>query len=91
MLQDRQVERTVLKVARLADMYSQFVVKAVIEPCVTIYKNGKTVQAVAFTALAYAIGVDMLMGFGLYRDSGLSGGDCLFPCRLFLTTACQRK
>ena len=41
MLQDRQVERTVLKVARLADMYSQFVVKAVIEPKVTINKNGK--------------------------------------------------
>lgn len=32
MLQDRQVERTVLKVARLADMYSQFIVKATIEP-----------------------------------------------------------
>ena len=44
MLQDRQVERTVLKVARLADMYSQFIVKATIEPKVTVNKNGQEIQ-----------------------------------------------
>ena len=44
MLQDRQVDRMVQKVARLADMYSQFLVECVISPKVTITKNGKEIE-----------------------------------------------
>lgn len=44
MLQHRQVERMVQKVARLEQMYGEFLIKAVLEPKVTILKNGKEIQ-----------------------------------------------
>ena len=44
MLQDRQVERMVQKVARLEQMYGEFLIKAVLEPKVTTLKNGKEIQ-----------------------------------------------
>lgn len=44
MLQDRQIDRMVLKVSRLKEMYSKFVIKKVIEPRVTVSKNGKDVE-----------------------------------------------
>ena len=40
MLQDRQVERMVLKVARLEQIYSAFLVKKTIKPKVMMEKNG---------------------------------------------------
>lgn len=43
MLQDRQIDRMVLKVARLEQMYAQFLVKKVIEPEVFIHKNGRDI------------------------------------------------
>ncbi len=42
MLQDRQVDRMVQKVARLADMYSRFAVECVISPKVIVCQNGKS-------------------------------------------------
>lgn len=71
MLQDRQVERTVLKVARLADMYSQFVVKAVIEPKVTVNKNGKEVQVTK----GYKWGKDFKTETFRFTAEGLSDGE----------------
>ena len=71
MLQDRQVERTVLKVSRLADMYSQFVVKAVIEPKVTINKNGKAIQI----EKGYKWGKDFKTETFSFTAEGLSDGE----------------
>ena len=44
MLQDRQIDRMVLKVARLEQMYSGLLVEKIIEPLVTVHKNGKDVR-----------------------------------------------
>ena len=44
MLQDRQVDRMVLKVARLEAMYSEFMVKDVIYPRVYIERRGKRAE-----------------------------------------------
>lgn len=41
MLQDKQIDRMVLKVARLEQMYSNFLVKKVVEPRITTVKNGR--------------------------------------------------
>lgn len=41
MLQDRQIDRMVLKVARLEQIYSEFIIKKTIKPKVTVEKNGK--------------------------------------------------
>ena len=45
MLQDRQIDRMVLKVNRLMSVYAELMVESIIEPVVTTVKNGKTVQA----------------------------------------------
>ena len=44
MLQDRQVERMVQKVARLEQMYGEFLIKNIVEPRVTTVVNGKEFQ-----------------------------------------------
>lgn len=44
MLQDRQVERMVQKVARLEQMYGGFLIKQIVEPKVTTIHNGKKIQ-----------------------------------------------
>ena len=44
MLQDRQVERMVQKVARLEQMYGSFLIKQIVEPKVTTIHNGKKIQ-----------------------------------------------
>lgn len=44
MLQDRQVERMVQKVARLEQMYAGFLVKSIIEPKVKTVKNGREID-----------------------------------------------
>ena len=41
MLQDRQIERMVLKVERLEQIYSAYLVKKTIHPKVLMEKNGK--------------------------------------------------
>ena len=71
MLQDRQVERTVLKVARLADMYSQFIVKATIEPKVTVNKNGQEIQI----ARGYKWGKDFKTEAFKFVADGLCDGE----------------
>ncbi len=43
MLQDRQIDRMVMKVARLEAMYSGLVIEKVIEPTVTVHKNGRDI------------------------------------------------
>lgn len=44
MLQDRQIDRMVLKVNRLIGVYADLMIESVTEPAVTTEKNGKTVQ-----------------------------------------------
>ena len=44
MLQDRQIERMVLKVERLEQIYSAFLVKKTIHPKVLMEKNGKVTE-----------------------------------------------
>ena len=41
MLQDKQVERMVQKVARLEQMYAGFLIKEVVQPRITTIQNGK--------------------------------------------------
>ena len=44
MLQDRQIDRMVLKVSRLEGMYSELLVQNVIEPKIRMVKNGKETE-----------------------------------------------
>ena len=44
MLQDRQIERMVLKVERLEQIYSAYLVKKTIHPKVLMEKNGKVTE-----------------------------------------------
>ena len=44
LLQDKQIDRMVLKVRRLEQMYADFLVKEVLHPAVTVCKNGKDVE-----------------------------------------------
>ena len=45
MLQDKQIDRLVLKVQRLETTFAEFLVKKVISPKVTVTKQGKEVEA----------------------------------------------
>ena len=44
MLQDRQVERMVNKVSRLGEVYQPYLIEETINPCVTVVKDGKSVE-----------------------------------------------
>ena len=44
MLQDKQVDRMVQKVARLEQMYGEFLVKYIVAPKVTTVHNGKEIE-----------------------------------------------
>lgn len=44
MLQDKQVERMVQKVARLEQMYAGFLIKEVVQPRITTIQNGKEIE-----------------------------------------------
>ena len=44
MLQDRQVERMVNKVSRLGEGYQPYLIEETINPCVTVVKDGKSVE-----------------------------------------------
>ena len=71
MLQDRQIDRMVSKVARLEQMYASFIVKKVIEPIVTIRKNGKDVVV----KNGYKWGRDFLCETFSFVADGLTAGE----------------
>ena len=45
LLQDRQIDRTVLKVQRIAQAYEEMLVKGVVYPEVYLHKDGKLIKA----------------------------------------------
>ena len=47
MLQDKQIERMVQKVARLEQMYAEFLIKEIVQPRVTTIQNGKEIEVIA--------------------------------------------
>ena len=71
MLQDRQIDRMVLKVSRLKEMYSKFVIKKVIEPRVTVSKNGKDVEV----RFGYSWGKDFACETFKFIAEGLENGE----------------
>ena len=44
LLQDKQIDRMVLKVRRLEQMYADFLIKETLIPRVTVSKNGKDIE-----------------------------------------------
>ena len=71
MLQDRQIDRMVLKVARLEEMYAQFLVKKTLKPVVTIRKKDKDVVV----SDGYRWGKDFACDTFSFVCEGLSEGE----------------
>ncbi len=71
MLQDRQIDRMVSKVARLEEMYSSFLVKEVIEPSVTLHKDGKVIPV----KKGYKWGKDFALVTFSFTVEGLLDGE----------------
>lgn len=74
MLQDRQVDRMVLKVARLEAMYSEFMVKDVIYPRVFIERRGKRAEV----SRGYKWGSDFELARFSFVAEGLDEGEKYF-------------
>ena len=74
MLQDRQIDRLVLKVARLEQMYSEFLIKKVVYPSVFIEKAGKKIEV----SRGYKWGKDFELAKFSFVAEGLDEGEKYF-------------
>lgn len=74
MLQDRQVERMVLKVARLEQMYSEFLIKKVVYPRVFIEKAGRKIEV----SRGYKWGKDFELAKFSFVAEGIDEGEKYF-------------
>lgn len=74
MLQDRQIDRLVLKVARLEQMYSEFLIKKVVYPRVFIEKAGKKIEV----SRGYKWGKDFELAKFSFVAEGLDEGEKYF-------------
>lgn len=74
MLQDKQIDRLVLKVQRLENTFAEFLVKKVISPKVTLTKHGKEVEA--YRGLRW--GKDFKCETFRFTAEGLSDGESYY-------------